>query len=86
MRRPPAGWAPGRSSRKVPDRADKPPTSGRRPRQATDTTAAPRWRAGAVEELPGGDRAALDRALPVLDRLVAAPETADGAGGDPTAP
>ncbi|MFD5543469.1 MarR family winged helix-turn-helix transcriptional regulator [Streptomyces sp. NPDC127079] len=35
-----------------------------------------------VEELPDGDRAALDEALPALDRLVAALEAANvGAGG-----
>lgn len=36
----------------------------------------------AVEGLPATDRAALDRALPALDRLVAALEAADGAGSD----
>ncbi|MFF3501865.1 MarR family winged helix-turn-helix transcriptional regulator [Streptomyces sp. NPDC003247] len=38
-----------------------------------------------VRELPDADRLALDRALPALDRLVAALETADGTGGDVSA-
>ncbi|MBT2411359.1 MULTISPECIES: MarR family winged helix-turn-helix transcriptional regulator [unclassified Streptomyces] len=41
-----------------------------------------------VEEMPGSDRAALDRALPALDRLVHALEETDGgtAGGTTPAP
>ncbi|WP_413804878.1 MarR family winged helix-turn-helix transcriptional regulator [Streptomyces sp. OE57] len=35
-----------------------------------------------VEELSEADRVALDKALPALDRLVTALETAEGAGGD----
>ncbi|GGV67282.1 hypothetical protein GCM10010277_75800 [Streptomyces longisporoflavus] len=38
-----------------------------------------------VEGLPDADRLALDRALPALDRLVAALEAVDGAGAGPPA-